>query len=134
MQEQIRQYAALLNDYDAMVQAQLKTAQDSAKQFAELSRALHDAVPMLLGADGAPLPGLGANEPTQEQNKEPAYFGDGMPDYQTDPLHFTPSRENGSGDDQLWTVDKITSAGQNASDSDVDAIIDEILAAAEDDV
>ena len=133
LQQHIEQYAALLNGYDTMVQEQLQMAQDSAKRFSELSKALHEAVPQLLGADGAPLPGLQKpdEKKTDSTLDSPSYPEEEMSDYQATPLSFTPSRE-GSGDDQLWTVDKITSDGGNEAESDVDSIIDEILAATED--
>ncbi len=63
MQQQIEQYAALLNGYDALVQEQLEIAKDNARKFSELSAALHDAVPQLLNADGSPLPGLNVASP-----------------------------------------------------------------------
>lgn len=127
LQQQIEQYSALLGHYDAMVQEQLQTAQDSAKRFAELSRALHESVPKLLGADGAPLPGLSASESV---GKAASADIPDMPDYQSQPLSFPPSRE-GSGEEQLWTVDRIASDSDSDTGSDVDAIIDDILAAAE---
>ena len=127
MQNQIDQYTALLSNYDAMVQEQIQAAQDGAKRFAELSRALHESVPKLLGADGSPLAALN----TAETDSEQAPDMPDMPDYASHPLDFRPSRE--SGDDQLWTVDKIAGSGNGETDSDVDAIIDEILAATEDD-
>ncbi len=129
-QQHIEQYAALLNNYDALVQEQLQAAQEGAKRFAELSGALHEAVPQLLSADGTPLPGL---EKADETPSEPSYLENDLPDYQANPLQFEPSRESGASDDQLWTVDKITTDSGDAAGSDVDAIIDEILAATEDD-
>ena len=128
MQQQIEQYAALLNGYDALVQEQLEMAKDNARKFSELSAALHDAVPQLLNADGSPLSGLNQpDESAENQSDVPD-----MPDYQSHPLSYTPSRDSG-GDDQLWTVDKIASDPNTTGGSDVDAIIDEILAATEDD-
>jgi hypothetical protein len=134
MQKQIEQYAALLNGYDAMVQEQLQMAQDNAKRFAELSRALHESVPKLLGADGAPLPGLSENGSDAESKQdEPSYLREDLPDYHAGSLRYEPSRDGGSGDEQLWTVDKIATGASDGAGSDVDAIIDEILAATEDD-
>ena len=126
LRRQIEQYSALLNHYDTMVQEQLQAAEDGAKRFAELSRALHEAVPKLLGADGSPLPGLSATDDAERSADVPE-----MPDYTAQPLSFTPSREG--GEDQLWTVDKIAKDEHGGRDSDVDTIIDEILAATEDD-
>ena len=134
IQQQIEQYAALLNGYDTMVQEQLQMAQDSAKRFSELSRALHEAVPQLLGSDGTPLPGL--DEPEAEESPAeqdlPSYLKEDMPDYTETPLSYSPSRESDSADEPLWTVDRIASDAEGKTDSDVDAIIDEILSAAED--
>lgn len=127
LQHQIDQYAALLGHYDAMVQEQLEAAQDGARRFAELSRALHESVPKLLSADGSPLPGLAASE--KNADNQPSDVPD-LPDYTANPPTFAPSREG--GDEQLWTVDKIASGNTDGTGSDVDAIIDEILAAAED--
>lgn len=127
MQKSIDQYAALLGSYDAMVQEQMQAAQDGAKRFAELSRALHESVPKLLSADGSPLPGLAASE--KNADNQPSDVPD-LPDYTANPPTFAPSREG--GDEQLWTVDKIASGNTDGTGSDVDAIIDEILAAAED--
>ncbi len=128
MQQQIEQYAALLNGYDVLVQEQLEMAKDHARKFSELSAALHNAVPQLLNVDGSPLPGLDQpDESSEDQSDVPD-----MPDYQAHPLSYTPSSES-SGDDQLWTVDKIASDPNTTGGSDVDAIIDEILAATEDD-
>lgn len=128
MQNQIDQYTALLNNYDAMVQQQIQAAQDGAKRYAELSRALHESVPKLLGADGAPLAALktAEDDPDEQASDVPD-----MPDYASHPLDFPPIREG--GEEQLWTVDKIAGSGSEGADSDVDAIIDEILAATEDD-
>ena len=128
MQRQIDQYTALLNNYDAMVQEQIQAAQDGAKRFAELSRALHESVPKLLGADGVPLAALNTAEGDAEA---PTQDVPDMPDYTSHPLDFQPSRDG--GEDQLWTVDRIAGSGSGDTDSDVDAIIDEILAATEDD-
>lgn len=128
LQQQIEQYSALLGHYDAMVQEQLQAAQDGAKRFAELSRALHEAVPQLLGVDGSPLSGLTASDTDAEHVSDVP----DMPDYTVNPLSYTPSRE-GSGEEQLWTVDKIAKNVGDEKGSDVDAIIDEILAATEDD-
>ena len=134
MQQQIEQYAALLNGYDAMVQEQLELAKDNARRYSELSAALHNAVPQLLNTDGTPLPGLGKpdeNQSSENASDTPSYFRDDIPDYQSNPLSYQPSRES-NGDEQLWTVDKIATGKSGASGSDVDAIIDEILAATED--
>ena len=106
----------------------MQAAQDGAKRFADLSRALHDSVPKLLGADGTPLPGLSST--SDRPDTAPSEVPD-MPNYQTHPLTFRPSAES-AGEDQLWTVDKIAKANSGDADSDVDAIIDEILAATED--
>ena len=128
LQQRIDQYSALLAHYDAMVQEQLQAAQDGAKRFAELSRALHEAVPQLLCADGTPLSGLSsANTDAGHSEDVPE-----MPDYTANPLSYTPSREGG-GEEQLWTVDRIAKDADDDRDSDVDSIIDEILAATEDD-
>lgn len=132
MQHQIEQYAALLTGYDNMVQEQLQMAQEGAKRFAELSRALHEAVPQLLGADGAPLPGLGTSDPDDKNTvDDPSRLCEDVPDYQATPLNVEPSRES-VPDEPLWTVDKIASDGGEPQASDVDTIIDGILAAAED--
>ena len=107
-------------------------AQDSAKRFAELSRALHEAVPQLLGADGSPLPGLGTTDSDKgKPNGDPSYLREDIPDYQATPLNYEPSRESES-DGPLWTVDQIAKDDPEKESSDVDQIIDEILAAAED--
>ena len=132
VQQQIDQYASLLTNYDSMVQEQLNAAQEGAKRYAELSRALHESVPQLLGSDGSPLPGLGKpdGEKSDQPSDTPDYLQNDMPDYEAKPLQFTPSREG--GDEQLWTVDRIAKNDDADHDSDVDAIIDEILAATED--
>ena len=131
-QQQIEQYAALLTGYDNMVQEQLQMAQDSAKRFAELSRALHEAVPQLLGADGSPLPGLGTTDSDKgKPNGDPSYLREDIPDYQATPLNYETSRESES-DGPLWTVDQIAKDDPEKESSDVDQIVDEILAAAED--
>ncbi len=131
MQQQIEQYAALLNGYDAMVQEQLELAKDNARRYSELSAALHNAVPQLLNTDGTPLPGLGNPDDSQSNAGTPSYLRDDMPDYQSNPLSYKPSRET-NADEQLWTVDKIATGETGGSGADVDAIIDEILAATED--
>lgn len=124
MQQQIEQYAALLKHYDAIVQEQLQSAEEGAKKFADLARSLHESVPQLLGTDGSPLLDAKAPDAGPETPED-------IPDYEAHPLNVTPSRE--SGEEQLWTVDKIAGGGNGDTDSDVDAIIDEILAATEDD-
>lgn len=104
VQERIDTYAALLHTYDRMVQEQIQIAQDNARRFAELSRALHEAVPQILSAEGTLL------EPAKEKEPEA-----GQP--------------TESGDEPLWTVDQIAA---DAGETHVDAIIDEILTASED--
>lgn len=132
LQQHIEQYAALLNGYDTMVQEQLQMAQDGAKRFSELSKALHEAIPQLLSADGSPLPGLKKpDENKPDASDIPAYLKEDLPDYQATPLSYAPSKD-GSGDEQLWTVDKIASTADGEMKSDVDSIIDEILSATED--
>ncbi len=79
-------------------------AQDNARRFAELSRALHEAVPQILSAEGTLL--------------EPA-------DDQMEPKEATQE----STDEKLWTVDEIA---KDAGEAHVDTIIDEILTATED--
>ena len=128
MQRRIEEYSALLANYDTMVQEQLQAAQDGAKRFAELARALHEAIPQLVSADGTPMAGL--NTPDETPESAASNVPD-MPDYQSNPLSFAPSREG--AEDQLWTVDKIASGNSSDAESDVDTIIDEILAATEDD-
>jgi cell division septum initiation protein DivIVA len=134
MQRQIEQYSLLLSDYDAMVQEQLQMAQNGAKRFAELARSLHEAVPQLLSADGTPLPGLKTPDSSEKSDdaETPSYFKENAPDYSETPLSYAPSRESGS-DEQLWTVDRIAKSDGGSAGSDVDAIIEEILAATEDD-
>jgi hypothetical protein len=127
-QRQIEQYAALLNGYDALVQEQIQMAQDGAKRFLELSRALHEAVPQLLNADGTPMPGLATPEEPETPGDPP---GEPLPDYETHPFAFEPQKD-GSGDERLWTVDQITKDGDGEGGTQVDDIIDEILAATED--
>ena len=124
IQRQIEEYAALLKHYDTVVQEQLQSAEEGAKKFADLARSLHESMPQLLGADGSPL----LDDKTPDAEPETP---EDVPDYEAHPLNVAPSRE--SGDEQLWTVDKIAGGGNGDTDSDVDAIIDEILAATEDD-
>lgn len=128
VQRQIERYAALLNGYDALVQEQIQMAQDGAKRFLELSRALHESVPKLLNADGTPMPGLGQ----AEENADAPYLNEDLPDYEANPLSFEPQKES-AGDERLWTVDQIAGDGGEQETSHVDDIIDEILAATEDD-
>ena len=128
-QRQIEQYAALLNGYDALVQEQIQMAQDNARRFAELSRALHESVPQLLNADGTPMPGLGQ----AEENADAPYLHGDLPDYEANPLTYEPQKSGASGDERLWTVDQIAGSGEGQGGSHVDDIIDEILAATEDD-
>lgn len=74
MDQRIGQYAALLNAYDKLVQEQIQMAQDSAKRFAELSKALHDTVPQILAADGTlaiDVPDAAEEEPSIEENSKP---------------------------------------------------------------
>ncbi len=115
MQHRIEQYAALLNGYDTMVQEQLTMARDGARRFAELSRALHEAIPQLLNADGSPLPGLSV--PEQKPEKSPN----------------VPTPDPNLGDEPLITVDSIAKDTPEAVKADVDEIIDGILSAAEGD-
>ncbi len=102
VQERIDTYAALLHTYDRMVQEQIQIAQDNAKRFAELSRALHEAVPQILSAEGT----LSEPEKGPKTAEEPAK----------------------EGEEKLWTVDEIAN---DAGEAHVDAIIDEILSASE---
>ncbi len=129
VQRQIERYAALLNGYDALVQEQIQMAQDGAKRFLELSRALHESVPQLLNADGTPLPGL--SKPETAAPDDPL-TGETLPDYESHPFTFEPQKES-AGDERLWTVDQIAGDGGEQETSHVDDIIDEILAATEDD-
>ena len=148
VQERIDTYASLLQDYDRMVQEQIAIAQENARRFAELSRALHEAVPQILSAEGKLLEPA-ASEPFEaEQLPEPEPVepaselpendaepvenaGDGTPLDETeafDPesFHFTPQQS--VSDERLWTVDEIAPEG---GETHVDAIIDEILTASE---
>lgn len=100
VQERIDQYAALLHTYDRVVQEQIQMAQDSAKRFAELSRALHETVPQILSAEGQLL------EPAKE-----------------------PEKPESAGEEKLWTVDEIAKPVEG--ETQVDAIIDEIITASE---
>ncbi len=116
VQERIDTYAALLNTYDRMVQEQILIAQENAKQFAELSRALHEAVPQILSAEGTlqePETAPALEEPKTEEPAENA--GEGAP-------------QQAGGDERLWTVDEIAPEG---GETHVDAIIDEIITASE---
>ena len=71
VQERIDTYASLLQEYDRMVQEQIAIAQENARRFAELSRALHEAVPQILSAEGKLLEPA-ASEPFEaEQLPEP---------------------------------------------------------------
>jgi len=130
-QRQIEQYAALLNGYDQLVQEQMQMAEDNARRFAELSRALHESVPQLLNADGTPLPGIGNTEGKSQTDDAP-YLNEELPDYESKPLSFEPQKENGTGEERLWTVDQIASDDEDQGGTHVDDIIDEILAATED--
>ncbi len=148
VQERIDTYASLLQDYDRMVQEQIAIAQENARRFAELSRALHEAVPQILSAEGKLLEPaasepfeaeqLPESEPVEpaselpENDAEPVEnVGDGTPLDETeafDPesFHFTPQQS--VSDERLWTVDEIAPEG---GETHVDAIIDEILTASE---
>lgn len=113
-QERINQYAALLQTYDRLMQEQIQIAQDNAKRFAELSSAMHEAVPQILSPEGQllepPTPDPAPVESTEAEPEE---------------------KPQESGEEKLWTVDEI--AGEpEAEKSHVDAIIDEILTASED--
>ncbi len=131
MQQTIEHYAALLNGYDAMVQEQIQLAQDGMKRLAELATALHEAVPKLLNSDGSPLPGLKKPEEEEQPAEEtPAEPEAEAPDLEPSPLN--PAQER-SFEEQLWTVDRIAKDDAEKAASDVDKIIDEILAATEDD-
>ena len=100
---QINQYATLLNAYDALVQEQMQQAQDHAKRFYELSKALHDTVPQILAPDGT----LQIPEAKQEPEPEPE-----------------PNEE------PLYTVDEVAKKEETGSAAHVDAIIEDILRAA----
>lgn len=108
VQERIDTYAALLRAYDRLVQEQIQIAQDNAKRFAELSRALHEAVPQILSAEGQ----------LQEPEKPEAIEAE--PEKPQEPVT----------DERLWTVDEIAQKSDEG-ESHVDAIIDEILTASE---
>ena len=116
VQNRIDTYAALLHTYDRMVQEQIQIAQENAKRFAELSRALHEAVPQILSAEGTlqePETAPALEEPKTEEPAENA--GEGAP-------------QQAGGDERLWTVDEIAPEG---GETHVDAIIDEIITASE---
>lgn len=113
MQLRIEQYAALLNGYDTLVQEQLQMARDGARRFAELSRALHEAIPQLLNTDGSPMPGLSIPEPMQKKDPE------------------SPAPDPDLGEEPLVTVNNIAKNTPETPQSNVDEIIDGILAAAE---
>ena len=100
---QINQYATLLNAYDALVQEQMQQAQDHAKRFYELSKALHDTVSQILAPDGT----LQIPEAKQEPEPEPE-----------------PNEE------PLWTVEDVAKDEETGSAAHVDAIIEDILRAA----
>ena len=117
VQERIDTYAALLNTYDRMVQEQIRIAQDNAKRFAELSRALHEAVPQILSAEGTlqePETAPALEEPKPEEPAADA--GEGA--------------QQTGGDERLWTVDEIAKKTESG-ETHVDEIIDEIITASE---
>lgn len=114
-QERIEQYATLLNSYDKLVQEQIRMAEDNAKRFSDLSRALHEAVPKLLASDGTPL---------LDEEKTEAVFEPAEPD----PAPADGPQENEPAEEKLWTVDEIAKDVPEAN-AQVDTIIDEILSA-----
>ncbi len=125
-QDRIEQYATLLNSYDKLVQEQIRMAEDNAKRFSELSRALHEAVPKLLASDGTPL----LDEEKTESVFEPA---EPEPELTLEPESAEPetpteTQEDDAAEEKLWTVDEIAKDAP-AANAQVDTIIDEILSA-----
>ena len=125
VQQRIDTYAALLNTYDRMVQEQIQIAQENAKRFAELSRALHEAVPQILSAEGTLLEPA-KEEPSEEPDGEPYTDADG--ETPVDESFEPEPKPQEGGDERLWTVDEIAPEG---GETHVDAIIDEIITASE---
>lgn len=140
VQERIDTYAALLRTYDRLVQEQIQIAQDNAKRFAELSRALHNAVPQILSQEGTLLEP--EETPVQEEPKsenpaeEPSADANEDAEPVEDAGEGTPLSDEtiddaaGSGDERLWTVDEIARKPESG-ESHVDAIINEIITASE---
>ena len=129
--QRIGQYAALLRAYDRLVQDQIQMAQDSAKRFAELSKALHEAVPQILAPDGTLLmPEPAETETAKAEPAEPESEGP-EPAEPAEPEE-TPEEPHADepAEEHLWTVDEIAKeTGETIEDSRVDTIIDEILRA-----
>ena len=124
-QERIEQYATLLNSYDKLVQEQIRMAEDNAKRFSDLSRALHETVPKLLASDGTPL----LDEEKTEAVFEPA---EPEPELTAEPVSKEPETpteaQADAAEEKLWTVDEIAKDVPEAN-AQVDTIIDEILSA-----
>jgi len=126
-QERIEQYATLLNSYDKLVQEQIRMAEDNAKRFSDLSRALHEAVPKLLASDGTPL--LDEEKTEAEADFKPA---EPEPELTVEPVSKEPETpteaQADAAEEKLWTVDEIAKDVPEAN-AQVDTIIDEILSA-----
>ncbi len=124
-QDRIEQYATLLNSYDKLVQEQIMMAQDNAKRFAELSRALHEAVPRLLASDGTPLLDEKRSEEVSD-TPEPEPVQAEKPVQAEIPAE---PKDETAAEERVWTVDEVAKGDGNAPEAQIDTIIDEILSA-----
>ena len=111
--EQINSYVGLLNQYDAIVQDNIRRAQENAKMFAQLSEELHAAIPQILTPEGN-LIGAAKEE----------FFAGAAEEKQDNEAAETET----ASEEKLWTVSEVA-AEESGEVSHVDAIIDQILGA-----
>lgn len=109
--EQINSYVGLLEQYDAVVQENIRRAQESAKAFAQLSEELHAAIPQILTPEGTLI-----GEPKAAVREEPEGAEENQPESEP------------AAEEKIWTVSEVA-ADQGGEVSHVDAIIDQILGA-----
>ena len=148
-QAQINDYAILLTSYDKLVQENIKTAEESARRFAELAGQLHAAIPQILSADGKLIEAPADRnveapeqpEATELSREENAETGTEMPvnadepEENEIPIHIiSPQRHDearteaadGESGEKLWTVSEVTKNDEDEP-AEVDAIINDIL-------
>lgn len=112
-QEQIDSYASLLSGYDKLIQENIKTAEESARRFAELAGQLHASIPQIVSADGK-LIGAAPDKQEEEKPEENA------------PQKPEESAESTAPEGKIWTVSEIAKDA-SSEDADVDSIITGIL-------
>ena len=129
-QAKIDDYAGLLRRYDELIQENIRNAEQSARQYAEVAGKLRAVIPQIVTSDGK-LIGAAEEQTSAAEEPEASTEGSEEPAVPEETAVAEPdtAQENGASQEQeekLWTVSEI--ANENAGEAaGTDAIIDGVL-------